>query len=224
MNVDHIACILKTGLLEYVDQSDYFDLIEHTDIIERTYKRGQTIFFEGDTVKRICIISEGSVRSEKTYSNGVIHLLTVFEPNTIFGLEIALSQRKSSPVDFIANEPTTVLFLSVESLDKHKYRKPIKKVLTEMMADENIRMMHKIEILAERGLRERVIVYLNILARRFKSNTVPVKMSREQLASYLCVNRSALSNELSKMKQDGIIDFTRHEFRLLSYNEDGTPK
>ena len=85
-------------------------------------------------------------------------------------------------------------------------------------------MGHKIEILAERGLRDRVIVYLNILARRFQSNVVTVPLSREQLASYLCVNRSALSNELSKMRQDGIISFKGREFCLLTYNEDGTPK
>ena len=40
-------------------------------------------------------------------------------------------------------------------------------------------------------------------------------MSREQLAQYLCVNRSALSNELSKMKREGLIDFHKDQFTLL---------
>lgn len=219
-----LECILNSGLLEHVNRSDYFNVIDEMNVVERKFNRGETIFYEGDLIDHICIVAKGSVRSEKNYSDGEVHILAVFEENSIFGLEIAMSHRKTSPVDYIANEQTTVLYLAIESLDKYTYRKPIKKVLIEMLADENIRMMHKIELLAERGLRERVIVYLNILARKSESNVVTVRMNREQLASYLCVNRSALSNELSKMKQEGIIDFTRHEFRLLNYNEDGTPK
>ena len=59
-------------------------------------------------------------------------------------------------------------------------------------------------------------VYLNVLAKKSGGNTVQVKMSREQMARYLCVNRSALSNELNKMKREGIIDFHRGTFRILT--------
>ena len=196
MSVKYLECILKSGLLYYVDRSEYAVLIDQMDISERKYPKGDTIFYEGDTIKRICIIEKGSVRSEKNYADGEVHILNVL----------------------------TVVSFSIESLNKETFRKPVKNILIEMMADENIRMGHKIEILAERGLRDRVIVYLNILARRFQSNVVTVPLSREQLASYLCVNRSALSNELSKMRQDGIISFKGREFCLLTYNEDGTPK
>ena len=223
-SVKHFECLYNCGILRHVDRADYVDAVSKMDIVERKFRRGETIFFEGDTINRICIVKKGSVRAEKNYANGEVHILAVFEENSVFALEISLSKNKNAPVDYIANEQTTVLFLSIESLDKHEYRKPIKKVFVEMLADENIRMMHKIEILGERGLRDRIIVYLNVLARRFESNVVNVRMSREQMASYLCVNRSALSNELSKMRQEGIIDFSKDEFHLLDYNEDGTLK
>ena len=223
MSLSKLECLINSGLFAYIDRSEYFDLMDSLDVVERKYKRDEPIFYEGDTIKRVCIISSGSVRSEKNYSDGEVHILSVFDANSVFGLEITMSQLKTTPVNFIANEPTSVLYLSIDSLETHKYRKPVKKALIEMLADENIRMMHKIEILAERGLRDRIIVYLNVLARRAKSNTVQVSMSREQMAQYLCVNRSALSNELSKMKQEGILDFDRHTFRLLQYDEDGMP-
>ena len=41
-------------------------------------------------------------------------------------------------------------------------------------------------------------------------------ISREELAAYLCVNRSALSRELSRMKQEGLLDYYRDTFRLLN--------
>ena len=85
----------------------------------------------------------------------------------------------------------------------------------QRLADESIRKMHKIEILAERGLRDRIIMYLDILRKKSGTNVVHVNMGREQLAQFLCVNRSALSNELNKMKREGLIDFRKNEFRIL---------
>ena len=45
------------------------------------------------------------------------------------------------------------------------------------------------------------------------------KMTREELADFLCVNRSALSHELSKMAAEGLIAFHRNEFTLLEAGE-----
>ena len=40
-------------------------------------------------------------------------------------------------------------------------------------------------------------------------------LNRENMADYLCVNRSALSRELARMKQEGLLDYYRDTFRLL---------
>ncbi|MDO4485696.1 MAG: helix-turn-helix domain-containing protein [Bacillota bacterium] len=63
--------------------------------------------------------------------------------------------------------------------------------------------------------RDRIMVYLNILSRKSGSSVVTVKMNREQQAQFLCVSRSALSNELNKMKREKIIDFNKEKFEIL---------
>ena len=103
----------------------------------------------------------------------------------------------------------------MHSIQKNRFSKELQKALTFMLADSNIKMRNKIEILAEKGLRDRVMMYLHVLQAKSGTDTVTIKMSREQLAQYLCVNRSALSNELSKMKKDGIIDFKGSSFTIL---------
>ena len=75
--------------------------------------------------------------------------------------------------------------------------------------------MNKIEILVEKGLRKRIMLYFGVLSRKSGSDEFSVKMSREQLAQYLGVNRSALSSELNDMKREGIIDFEKERFRFL---------
>ena len=221
--MENLECIINSGLLSKLEKSEYIDCIEKLEITSRSYKRGEIIYFENSTINKICIVKTGSVRTEKNYTSGEAHILAVFEENSIFGLEIAMSGRKYSPVNFIANEACTILFISFESVEDTVYNSRLKRMLTEMLADQNIRMMHKIEILAERGLRSRLLVYFNILAQKAGSNRILIRMSREQLAQFLRVNRSALSNELSKMKQEGLIDFKKYDYILHMYTEDGKP-
>lgn len=210
--------VVNSGLFRYIDRSEHTLAFEQIGVVKKNFLKGETIYREGDVIDSLCIVSDGSVRSEKTYQNGEIHIVSVYSRDMIFGLEITVSQRKTTPFDFVANEDCEILFLPEVGLNNCRYSDSVRKAITEQLADDNIRMGHKIEMLAERGLRNRVMIYLDVLAQKANSNEVYVPMNREQLAQYLCVNRSALSNELNKMKREGIIDFKRHKFTLLEKN------
>ena len=213
--MQYLESIIDSGLLNELKKSDYMDAFEQLKISGRNYKSGETVFFEGDIIDKFCIVKKGSVRSEKTYLNGEVHIVELFDEGSVFGLAFALSKSRITALDFVSNEESEIVFVSMHSIRKSRFSNEINTALNYMMADSNIKMGHKIEILAERGLRERMMVYLHVLRTKSGSDTVTIRMSREQLAQYLCVNRSALSNELSKMKKDGIIDFKGSRFTLL---------
>ena len=211
----HLESIISSGLLGNLKKTQYIDAFEQMEISGKNYSKGETVFYEGDIINRICIIEKGSVCSEKTYLEGEVHILDVYEEDSIFALEVALSKTKRSAADYICNEDSVIVFVSLSSIDKSAYAEEIRSALTYKLSDSNIRMAHKIEILAERGLRDRILVYLDILSRKSGSNTVTVRINREQLAQFLCVNRSALSNELNQMKREGVIDFKKDRFTIL---------
>ena len=213
--MQYLESIIDSGLLNELKKSDYMDAFEQLKISGRNYKSGETVFFEGDIIDKFCIVKKGSVRSEKTYLNGEVHIVELFDEGSVFGLAFALSKSRITALDFVSNEESEIVFVSMHSIRKSRFSNEINTALNYMMADSNIKMGHKIEILAERGRRERMMVYLHVLRTKSGSDTVTIRMSREQLAQYLCVNRSALSNELSKMKKDGIIDFKGSRFTLL---------
>lgn len=211
----YLENIINSGLLREIKKSDYIDAFEQLRITSKSYAKNAPVFLEGDVIDRVCIVLSGSVRSEKNDTNGEIHIVEIFEENSIFGLEIAASKKRISTVDYISNEEATIIFVSMASILKSDYSTGIIKAILLMLADENIKMSHKIEILAERSLRGRILIYLDVLRKKSGSREVSVRMSREQFAQYLCVNRSALSNELNKMKREGIIDFKGSKFRIL---------
>ncbi|MGX8774208.1 MAG: Crp/Fnr family transcriptional regulator [Bacillota bacterium] len=212
--MQYLESVIDSGLFAELKKSDYMDAFEQLKISGRNYKPGETVFFEGDVIDKFCIVKSGSVRSEKTYLNGEVHIIDIFDEGSVFGLAVAASRSRITPIDFVSNEETTVVFISMHSIAKSRFSVELQKALTYMLADSNIKLSNKIEILAERGLRDRIMVYLNILQTKSGTDTVTVRLSREQLAQFLCVNRSALSNELSKMKKEGIIDFKGSKFTI----------
>ena len=213
--MQYLETIIDSGLFSELKKSDYMDAFEQLKITGRNYNPGETIFFEGDLIDKFCIVQKGSVRSEKTYLNGEVHIIDIFDEGSVFGLAVATSRKRVTAIDFISNEETTVVFVPMHSIRKNKFAGELQEALTYMLADSNIKMSNKIEILAERGLRDRILVYLHVLQAKSGTDTVTIRMSREQLAQFLCVNRSALSNELSKMKKEGLIDFKGSRFTLL---------
>lgn len=210
----YLEGIIESGLFSEIDKRDYIEAFEQLKISGRNYKKNEVIFYEGDIIDKVCIVREGSVRSEKIYPDGELHIVDLYNEKSIFGLEIACSRTKKAAVDYVSNEDSVVIFVALHSIERSSWCEEINKAMIYMLSDENVKMMHKVEILAERGLRSRIMVYLNVLRGKSGTNTVTVKMSREQMAQFLCVNRSALSNELNNMKREGIIDFKGPKFKI----------
>ena len=79
---------------------------------------------------------------------------------------------------------------------------------------KNMQLMEKVEIVSKKTLREKILVYLSRQAQQSKKLQFTVPMGRMELAEYLGADRSALSRELSRMKEDGLIDYHKSTFRL----------
>jgi CRP-like cAMP-binding protein len=79
-----------------------------------------------------------------------------------------------------------------------------------------MRQLYKIDILSRKSLRDRIMLYLTLQAKRKKTNDLFIPFNREEFAAYLCVDRSALSRELGRMKEEGLIEFDKNHFRIVS--------
>ena len=211
----YLGTTIDSGIFGVLNKSDYMQAFEELNVIGQNMRKDDVIFHEGDQVNKICIIDRGSVRGEKAYPSGDLHIIQIYDEGSIFGIEAAVSKRKTAPMDYICNEDGTVVFISLKNINSSRFSKQIYEVLMQNMADDNIRKMNKIEILVEKGLRKRILLYFGVLRKKSGSDVINVKMSREQLAQYLGVNRSALSSELNKMKREKIIDFERDRFKIL---------
>ena len=82
------------------------------------------------------------------------------------------------------------------------------------IARKNLQLTEKIQHTSRRTIREKVLSYLSEESRRHGSSYFTIPFTRQQMADYLAVDRSALSKELAKMKDEGLVEYERNQFRL----------
>ena len=84
------------------------------------------------------------------------------------------------------------------------------------LGERNKVLNQKIELLALKGMREKLATYLLYESQKQKSNTFQIIPNRNELAEYLNVSRTSMSRELGRMKDLGMIDFYQNSFKILS--------
>lgn len=186
---------------------------------ERRYARGDALHRPGDVFPAFGFVLSGTVHVLSYDYNGAPMIMATVTSGETFG-ESLCYLRQPAWVHVRAAEDAAVLWLDPARLHADApYVSPLDARLAErftaMLAERTLRMNDRIQILSKVGLREKLVTYLSQCARRAASDSFSIPHSREELAVYLGVNRSALSRELSRMRAEGMIDYERNRFRVI---------
>ena len=84
-----------------------------------------------------------------------------------------------------------------------------------LIASKNLMLTNKISHLVKRTTREKLLSYFSEQAERAGSSSFTIPYNRQELADYLSVDRSAMSTELGKLRDEGLLEFRKNEFTLL---------
>lgn len=216
--MDDFAALRSCSLLsDLSDETIKERLLPHA--AAREFTRGSAVFTPGERVDDLGVIVRGRVQLLHISAEGDCPLLGVLTPPQLLGAELVCTRTRTVPYHAIAAAPTRVLFLSARLLFEKGVlddpaRLAVSARLLTLLSHESVRKEYRLAILARRGLRERVLTYLTMQAQKRGAATVTIPFSREELAAFLCVNRSALSHELSCMAHDGLITFHKNRFTL----------
>jgi len=186
---------------------------------QASYHKGETILLNGSQVTEIGIVLNGKVNIIGEDYQGNAHLLGTLGINGIFAETLACA-RAISPVRVIAQEDSEILWLKLQQLltpcqQACGFHTKLIENMMYLLASKNLMLNQKIEILAQRTIREQILTYLRIIQRQAKTKYFLIPFSRQALADYLGVDRSALSRELSKMQNEGLISYRKNQFCLM---------
>ena len=187
----------------------------------RDYEKQAVLAAPGDRVDWFAVVLRGKVQISQIFSDGSSSLMDALGPGYTLGTDLICTRSRRSPYYAIAAGPLRILRFPAALLLEpgalpEEGRLVLWRNLLTILSDDSLRKHYRLAILAQRGLRDRVLVYLTMQAERRGTHTFRIPFSREELAAFLCVNRSALSHELSRMEAEGLIRFRKNEFTLLS--------
>lgn len=214
MNENYLKSIAKSGLFKYLRKEDYDTAWRELNMAPRKYDAGQIIYAQDDTIKRAAIVHYGLIIGERLHPEGSSSLAYYYSDGEVVAFEGAFSGGKTSPLQLTAEGDTCVIFFDVQKIFSCSNNNLLLKGLMEIMANDDIKKLYRIEILSKKGLRERIMTHFRLMAAKNDGRSFTIQMSREQLAAYLCVNRSSLSYQLNEMKREGIIDFKGRRFTI----------
>jgi CRP-like cAMP-binding protein len=138
----------------------------------------------------------------------------------VFGETFACGNDNQSVVTFLVSEDAQILFMPFDRVMHNctitcVFHHRLIENMVSIIARKNRDLMRKVEVVSKRTIREKLLTYLSIQAQIQESRYFEIPFRRVELAEYLCVDRSALTRELVKLKDDGIIDYDKNCFRIL---------
>lgn len=217
---DFFDILRECPLFDRIGDESLKEMLGCLNAKERSYKKGDVVFAEGDKAKYLGIVLEGSVQLVRVDYYGNRSILANIEPPQLFGEAFACAGLKSLPVDAVAAADTRILLL-----DAQRIARPCGNAcpchgqtilnLLHIVAKKNLVLHQKIEITSKRSTREKLMTYLMLQAKNAKSHTFTVPYDRQELADYLEVDRSGLSAEISKLRNEKVLECRRSTFTLL---------
>lgn len=186
--------------------------------------KNEIIFREGEVYHNMCILLEGEVILSNTDEYGNRNIIDSVGKNQIFAEVFSFTSKKISPVTATTNKISTLLLVNtdellsvgnLDDLDLIREKQEIISSLLHTFADKNLILLSKIEVVSRRNIREKILHFLELHKLKNQSNIFLIPYSRKDMADFLGVDRSALSRELSRLKDDGLIDYEKNTFKLL---------
>lgn len=208
------AVLLRCGLFKDLTEEDRQHVLASLSPQIQTYQKNEEVLPEWSVTRSFGLVTKGVLAGEKLSRTGEVRFANLYEPGDIFGLENAVSRTNRAPVTIRSLQDSEVMWFDIDQAFAGPYAEEIRNNVLHYLADECIRQSYKLDVLSRPGIRGRVLAFLQIMATKNGSNTFRIRMTQEQFAQYLSVNRSALSSELNAMRREGIIDFARDTFTL----------
>ena len=203
------------------DENDWRELESLSLLKKKSFDKGEILFSMGENTNEIGIIIEGSVIIENNDILGNSTILNKLETGDVFAETYAITGTPMM-VDVVAAQSCAILYLTVQSLLKDAENSPLaQKIIRNLLfisMQKNLILSSRIFCTSPKTIRERLAIYFSEQVTRTGSTSFDIPFNRQQMADYLNLDRSALSKELGKMQEEGLIRYQKNHFEMITFD------
>lgn len=211
----------SSPLFAGMDQAEIPTMLNCLSAVQKKFGKDEYVLRSGKVIESFGLVLSGTVLVIWEDFWGNRNIITHIGVGEIFAESFASLINHPLAVDVVTQEPTEILFLNISkvlstcSSNCGSHHQLIRN-LVSMLAAKNLKLNEKLQHITQRSTREKILSFLSAQSARYGSSSFEVPFNRQQMADFLSVDRSAMSNELCKLRDEGVLAFQHNHFQLYS--------
>ena len=216
--MDELNILTECALFRGLRRAQIREMLPCLSARQARFRRGQFLLRAGDRASSAGIILSGEAEVLQEDFWGNRNIMARITQGGIFaesfactGEKLTVGAEAESECEIMRLKVGHVLGSCPKSCAGHA--KLVGNLISEL-ARKNLNFNSKLGHMGKRTTREKLMSYLSAQAMKSGKNEFDISFDRQQLADYLCVDRSAMSAQLCALRDDGILKFKKNHFIL----------
>ncbi len=216
----YLDILSRAELFRGIGAQDLMTTLQCLNARLQTYKKDEYVWLAEEEPTFVGVVLEGQVLITQEDLQGNRNIITNVGAGDSFAEAMACSNVKKLPTSVMATVDSVIMLVEYRKIIHicpsacSFHNKMIENMLI-ILANKNVQLTKKLDYVSKRKTSEKILAYLHDEATKARSMEFNIKFDRQELADYLCVERSALSKELSRLAQEGVLEYKKNMFRLL---------
>ena len=218
---EYIPILGRSRMFAGVEEEEITSLLGCLNARARSIAKGEFVLRQGERAGELAVLAAGELLIQSDDYWGNRSILGRIVPGEMFAE--AYIGPESGPVlnDVVAIQDSTVLFFDAHRVlttcsSACRFHAMVVQNLFYAVSEKNRELVQKLRHMSRRTTREKLISYLSQQAKSQGGPEFSIAFNRQQLADFLSVDRSAMSNELCNMRDEGLLEFKKIRFHLLN--------
>lgn len=216
----YIPILKRTKIFFGLNEAEITSMLTCLGARISMYKKDELILRQGEHLNAVPVLLEGMLHIQQDDYWGNRSILNHIGVGEMFGEAYASAEGGAIVNDVVAVEDSVVIYFDVKKVittchNSCRFHAIVVQNMFFAISEKNRKLVQKLSHISKRSTRAKLISYLSEEAKRHKNAVFTIPFNRQQLADFLSVDRSAMSNELCKMRDEGLLNFHKNEFELL---------
>lgn len=207
-------------LFSGISAQDLSALLSCLSVSTKYYQKDEIIFLAGQPAQNVGILCSGGAHVVKEDFLGNRTIISALSGGDLFGEAFVCAGVSHIPVSVVATAYSEIMLINYRKIittcpTTCVFHARLIENMLGIVAQKNVALNQKVDVISKRTTREKLIAFLSEQARKAARRSFVIPFNRQELADYLCVERSAMSAELSKMQKEGLLKTQKNHFELL---------
>ena len=218
----YLNILRKCSLFQGITEENLLRMLGCLGVRVERFDKKYTVFSEGSPARYIGILLSGAVQIAQNDYFGNRSLIAQISEGELFGEAFACAAVPEIPISVIASSESEVMLIDCSHIlhtcsNACGFHQQLIFNLMKTLADKTLSYHRKLSVTAKRSTREKLMAYLLEIAKEKGRDSFEIPFDRQELADYLGVDRSGLSAEIGKLREEGVLESNRKHFRLLTW-------